>query len=418
MRCSSCVMVSALTLAVLGVPMAAAQATLDRPVGEYVEYWLDTLALDNQTTEPAVVASQIIAVEDAAWMRLHFEEVTLEGASFVRVTSLDDGEFQELNSQRMADWGNSTVYFNGSQVLLEVVADAGTTGNRVVLNRVEVEFPTLSEMGWSCGICGTDDRVLSYEDFACRIMNVGCSAAVFTTKGCLVSAGHCDGTGLVAQFRVPPSNSDCTLRHPPADDQFRIGTRRIRNGGVGADWAVWTTRTNGLGQTCFQRYGALRRIAHTFANVGDADRVYGYAIDYPRCERNQVQQLSMGTISGRFTTYYTSLNTDVTFGNSGSGMLVNDRIVGIVTHCSTNCPNYMTRHDNADFTAARNDLCPPCADLNGDGTVGQADLATLLASFGLCVGQSGFSHVADLNGDGCVNQADLATLLAGFGTNC
>jgi hypothetical protein len=410
-------MLSVLTLAVLGVPLAAAQSTLDHPVGEYVEYWVDTQALDNQTTEPAVVASQIVAVEDAAWLRLFFEEVSLEGSSLVRVTSLEDGEFQELDAQRMAEWGNSTVYFNGSEVLLEVIADAGTSGNRVVLNRVEVEFPTLSETGWSCGICQNDDRELSNEDFACRIMSVGCSGTVFTTKGCLVSAGHCDGPNLVAQFRVPPSTSNCTLRHPPADDQFRISARRARNGGVGADWAVWTTLTNGQGQTCFQRYGTLRRIADVPANVGDADRVNGYGVDQ-RCERTQVQQLSLGNISRRAGTWYESLNTDITYGNSGSSLRVRERIVGIVTHCTQDCPDYMTRHDNADFVAARNEICPPCADLNGDGTVGQADLAILLASFGLCVGENGYVDAADLNGDGCVNQADLATLLASFGTNC
>jgi len=408
---------SVLALAVLGLPMAAAQSTLDHPVGEYVEYWVDTLALDNHTTVPAVVASQVISVEDAAWMRLFFEEVNLEGGSFVRVTSLEDGEFEELNSRRMAECGNSTVYFNGSQVLLEVIADAGTSGNRVVLGRVQVEFPTVSETGWSCGICQNDDRELSNEDFACRIMNVGCSGTVFTTKGCIVSAGHCDGTGLIAQFRVPPSNANCTLRNPPADDQFRISQRRARNGGVGADWAVWTTLTNGRGETCFQRYGALRRIADVPANVGDADRVNGYGVDQ-RCERTQVQQLSVGTISRRTSTWYESLNTDITYGNSGSSLRVRERIVGIVTHCTQDCPDYMTRHDNADFAAARNELCPPCADLNGDGSVGQADLAILLASFGLCVGNNGYSHPADLNGDGCVNQADLAALLAEFGRNC
>ncbi len=55
----------------------------------------------------------------------------------------------------------------------------------------------------------------------------------------------------------------------------------------------------------------------------------------------------------------------------------------------------------------------PClatpGDLNGDGFVNSADLATLLSQWGLA-GVSG-----DLNGDGVVNSSDLATLLSNWG---
>lgn len=49
-------------------------------------------------------------------------------------------------------------------------------------------------------------------------------------------------------------------------------------------------------------------------------------------------------------------------------------------------------------------------DLDGDGVVGPADLAALLASWGPCPGCP-----ADLNGDGVVGAADLAALLAAWG---
>ena len=50
------------------------------------------------------------------------------------------------------------------------------------------------------------------------------------------------------------------------------------------------------------------------------------------------------------------------------------------------------------------------ADLDGDGEVGAADLASLLASWGPCPGCP-----ADLNGDAEVGPFDLATLLAAWG---
>lgn len=58
---------------------------------------------------------------------------------------------------------------------------------------------------------------------------------------------------------------------------------------------------------------------------------------------------------------------------------------------------------------------PPCAeDLDGDGSVGLQDLATMLSNFGT----SGPDLAGDLDADGDVDLQDLATLLAAFGTNC
>jgi hypothetical protein len=53
---------------------------------------------------------------------------------------------------------------------------------------------------------------------------------------------------------------------------------------------------------------------------------------------------------------------------------------------------------------------PVFADLNGDGVVGPADLAQLLATWGSCQ-----NCAADLNHDGAVGPADLAQLLAHWG---
>ena len=53
---------------------------------------------------------------------------------------------------------------------------------------------------------------------------------------------------------------------------------------------------------------------------------------------------------------------------------------------------------------------PSSPDLNGDGVVGSADLAILLAAWGQNPG-----HPADLNGDGVVGSADLAILLGYWG---
>jgi hypothetical protein len=55
-------------------------------------------------------------------------------------------------------------------------------------------------------------------------------------------------------------------------------------------------------------------------------------------------------------------------------------------------------------------------DLDGDGTIGLADLTQLLAHYGMMSGAS--YEDGDLDGDGAVGLADLQALLAVYGTTC
>jgi len=61
------------------------------------------------------------------------------------------------------------------------------------------------------------------------------------------------------------------------------------------------------------------------------------------------------------------------------------------------------------------DECECEADINGDGSTDQVDLAFLLAWWGKCEGEPGYDPAGDLNGDGCINHADLGILLADWG---
>ncbi|MFQ5415230.1 MAG: hypothetical protein ACE5E6_12305, partial [Phycisphaerae bacterium] len=162
------------------------------------------------------------------------------------------------------------------------------------------------------------------------------------------------GAGMVIQFNVPNSNSNCSLNNPPIADQFPVPLSSSINGGPGNDWAVMTTGTNNLGQTPFTRYGVLRPISTTVASPGQTAVVTGYGVDLT-CTRSQTQQTSSGPISQVFSNAYT-FQVDVRGGNSGSALMRNDEIIGIVTHCP--CPNIATRIDLGAFAAARASLCP------------------------------------------------------------
>ncbi|MCH7527520.1 MAG: hypothetical protein IID39_08790, partial [Planctomycetes bacterium] len=348
----------------LAAPVLTAE-TLDWPVGEFVPYELKSGELDNPGQERAPVYMETVHVAGAAWLRLYFREVELPPGSVLRMTSERDQEVQELDAAGIRMWNNTSAYFNGDTVHVELIAGPGTFGNSVVLDRVAMEMGNGGEDAGFCGICGNDDRVPSDEDFTGRIMPVGCTGSVWNENSCLVSAGHCVGSDDVIQFRVPDSDPDCDLNHPPVADQFPITGRRFRNAGIGADWSVMTTGTNNLGETAYERFGDLRRIATDVADVGDPIAVWGFAVD-DQCTRNQTQQTDDGNITDVFDTFY-EMNADVTFGNSGSGLIWNNQIIGIITHCP--CPGKCTRVDNSDFVNARDELCPsgpPICIVHGD----------------------------------------------------
>ena len=346
----------------LSVPVLA-QSTLDWPTGEFVPYELDTGKLANVQRASSVVFSTDIHVDDAVWMRLYFKNAQLQPGSYIRMVSDFDNEVQELDADELAMWHFTSAYFNGDTVHFELIAAPGTSDNHVALEKVAVEIVAGGLRGPcaddDCGMCGSDDRVLSSELWSGRLMPVGCTGSIFNTDSCVVSAGHCaDGNyDDTIEFNVPASSSSCYPRHPGVADQFPITSHQFVNGGVGNDWSVMTTGTNSNGEKPYERYGVYMPIATSLASAGQQSEVWGYGVDNTNPTRSQVQQYSDGTIQARYGTYYT-YNDDVTYGNSGSALIHNGAIIGIVTHCSFDCRNIATRVDLGAFASARENLCP------------------------------------------------------------
>ncbi len=374
---------------------ANAQNTLDWPVEQRDTVVIDTGTLSNNTGRNETAFSHVIHMRDTDWIRLYFKDVSLEARSFIRVTSLLDHEQQILDRKTLAMWGNTTAYFNGDTVLIELVAAPKTTKNSFQLMEIGRSDPEAHARGiaGSCGICGgSDDRVPSGEAWSARLFPAGCTASVWNEESCLVSAGHCIGGSMVIQFNVPNSNGNCSTNNPPIADQFPIIQEQSVNGGVGNDWAAMIPGTNNLGQLPYDRYGEFRPIASSGPSVGQNNEMYGYGVDPDNCTRNQIQQFAQGAVNQVFATWFT-YSIDLRGGNSGSALIRNGEILGIATHCP--CPNVATRIDHFAFTAARAAMCPEApictADLTDDGTTNLPD--------------------------GLVNVFDLLELLANWGTN-
>jgi hypothetical protein len=327
------------------------------------------------------------------------------------MTSSLDGEVQTFDAALAAMWSEASGYFNGDTVELELVGAAVPGMNRVALDHVTMEQGVAGGADGSCGICSGDDRTRSDEDFAGRLLPSGCSAAVWNTSSCVLSAGHCaDGGGAgVIEFKVPASNPDCSLAHPPMAEQFPIVQNIHVNGGVGNDWAALRAGENHLGQTPYERYGAFKPVFIGSLLDDDFLEVWGYGVDSV-CEDSQIQQRSQGTVTDVHTLYFTH-DADTTYGNSGSSIIFEGSISGIATHCG--CPmNVATRVDHPAFTAARAQTCPCLGDIDGDGAVGFADILKVITNWG----STGEGIPADVTDDGVVDILDLLTVLSAWGS--
>ena len=334
--------VATLMVLAAATPLATAQART--PPSVHLKYPHDTGPVENQTEGAQVVISFPVRVSGAQWMRLDFAQVDLAGdtlagdGSILRVTAALDGAVQEMNAIHLRQWRNTTAYFNGDTVIVEVLSWSRTGANRVVLDSVTAGLaPTQQES--QCG--ATDDRLPSSDPAAARILPVGCTGwMIDDCNTCFLTAGHCDGGLGVVQFNVPPSTSGGGLVNPPPQDQYTIDSSSVQsNGGQGTgnDWAYFGAFPNtNTGLTPFQAQGARFTLTAPPPVAGNNIRITGYGTDSTPASRNQVQQTHVGpfvTNSGTLVQY----QTDTEGGNSGSPVIWEEGGVAVGIHTHAGC---------------------------------------------------------------------------------
>ncbi len=383
-----------------------AQNTPDLQTDEFAPYTLDSGKLGTTERDASVVFEETITVRDAVRMRLYFSEVELRPGSSVRMTSMLDGGTQELDGDGLTMWNYTSAYFNGGSVHLELIAAPKSVDNRIAFDRVAVKIVQAGRgepcNETDCGICGgVDDRVPSFELWAGRLMPTGCTASIYNTASSAVTAGHCSACDLdqILQFNVPLSDpGSCSMNAPGPEHQFPITGHLCRWSRVEplTDWSVMTVGTNHLGETPYERYGVYRPIASVPAGQGDPVEVFGYGMDNDDRDRSQTQQHSTGHLFHLdIHDYYCWV--DIMNGNSGSALLHDGEIIGVVSVCSNakECWNRFSRIDAPEFAAARasmnfshfagcmsgpgQPLAPACepADIDADNDVDMADFAAV-----------------------------------------
>ncbi|MCA9255626.1 MAG: hypothetical protein KDA33_08300, partial [Phycisphaerales bacterium] len=203
--------------------------------------------IENTGAEAKVIWTQRVEVAGAPWMRLRFGDVRLgRGGSTVRlrITSALDGYTQLLDSRSAGEWRNTSAYFNGDAVDIEMIAEPASGPCRVIVDGATVGV----QAAGTRNICdGADDRLPSTDPRAARVVPVGCTAWLINDANfCQLTAGHCvvSSNADILEFNVPPSSSTGAIVHPPPSDQYAVDPASLQytpDGAieVGEDWAYF-----------------------------------------------------------------------------------------------------------------------------------------------------------------------------------
>jgi V8-like Glu-specific endopeptidase len=299
---------------------------------------------------PEVVWSTVVSVPDSAWLRLRYAGVLLSGkrepggdGSFLRLTSLLDGGRQTQHLVHVGQWQDTSAYFNGDSVLVELLACPGTGDNRLQIFEV-LTGPALP--GMPDTICGpTDDRQLSTDPRAGRNQPGGCTSwLIDDCNHCFLTAGHCAGSLQVVQFNVPLSTGSGALQHPGPQHQYALDPASLQtNGGlgVGNDYAYFGVFPNSTTLlTPFQANGGqtYSLLNTPPAVAGQQIRITGYGSTGSPVSPtwNQVQKTHAGPYAS-FSGTTVQYATDTTGGNSGSPIFLDGTNVAIGIHTHGGC---------------------------------------------------------------------------------
>ena len=344
-------------VALLGLasPSVAAQATW--PMLE-VDHVFDSGSASNQGNEPQVVLSFPVNFDTASSIRLHFDDVRLAGnvlagtGSYLRITSLFDGAVQTMDATHVEQWNNSSAYFNGPAVQVDVIAFPGTGPNRVSVEALEIGIPA-DPQETQCG--PVDDRVPSNDPRVSRLMPVGCTSWMINDCGkCMLSAGHCGANpGSMVQYNVPFSNPNGSLVFPPPSDQYAIDQASMQFLNSTDDWRYFGTFVNSTsGLTAWETQQAAFDLAQPPASpTGQSIRITGHGTDStPDQTYNQKQQTHVGPL----VSIGTNLNyqADTTGGSSGSPVIWEDTGFAIGIHTNGGCSTTGSGSNNGTPTSS------------------------------------------------------------------
>ncbi len=231
----------------------------------------------NDGAAEIVVFSTLLRATNAHALRVRFSDCQLGIRSHLRLTSTQDGATQRLDHVSIEWWQNTSVWFNGAEVRLELVAAPGEAGLSARVSELvtRCDCPTFR----AANLCGSDDRVSVSDN---RVGRLGGCTAWLLSNGAVLTAGHCAPSTAVFEVNVPASLVNGTTVVSRPEDQFPVdaGSWTFFNNGTGDDWAVFRLNPNGItGQFPHARHGFFRPSQITPVPAASTIRVMGYGLD-------------------------------------------------------------------------------------------------------------------------------------------
>jgi hypothetical protein len=312
---------------------------------------------------------------------LFFGNCELGDASHIKITSLEDGAYQFLNAVSLKQWQNSSAFFNGDGVVVELYVapedeavffevQEVMAGERADRSGKQFQTSNPNEIENVCD--GSDDRFSSNEAAVGRLFYIndatGDSVASCTgwiiSNGAHLTAGHCVGLMEVLEFNVLESDSDGTINHPDPEDQYPVisGTIRSQDSGF-SDWAVFEVSPNSnTGLLPVEAQGAFYRMSKDSSPFELT--IIGYGFDgpppcfgtnqQPGCANqppppknsdSQTQQTASGGNVSEVDTHW-EYRVDTEPGNSGSPLIADD-----ITPLTTSTPLTVGIHTDGGCTS-------------------------------------------------------------------
>lgn len=344
-----------------------AAAQIDLPPFESRPFELDSGLHSGAGTGVSKVFEQEISIVDAAWLRLHFGDYNLGENSYLRISSGQDQSSQKMNGATLEHWKDSSAFFNGSSLVLELFAAPGDENIffRIVRITVGEQQPPIAVKT----LCdGDDDRIASTDSRVGRILAGGCTAFL-VSNGAVLTAGHCvdfdpddGGPGLpdgvldltgVMEFNVPASLANGTVVMAAAADQYPIDTTDVEwhydgeNQGIGKDWAVFGILPNTVNGDLPHVSRGFFRVTRERPSTGSTIRITGFGADDDpvgstggRNAQNKTEQTDTGAYSGEGssgTSIWHSHRADTRGASSGSPIIWNTQNVVMGIHTNGGC---------------------------------------------------------------------------------
>ena len=300
----------------------------------------------NITRKTKTIFSQLVHIEAASSFQIVFGRTSLPQGTLLRMTSLQDGATQHLNDTTLKQWQYKSAWFNGSMVLVELIAEPLSASAHLTIEGVTI----IERLADDRSICdGVDDRVLSYENRDARAIPIGCTAWIIDDANqTMLTAGHCTAGGAsdieTIEFNVPLSDASGNIQHPSPEDQYATDPESLQSfySEIGNDWAYFGCFPNSeTGLTPFQAQEEYYVLSSSAPPVdGQQITITGFGVTYSPVpsEYNQAQKTHTGpyAVSSGTSIGY---RTDTTGGNSGSAVLNDETGEAIGIHTNAGCGN-------------------------------------------------------------------------------